>query len=106
MKTMKIADRIRSVDHQPAVRSCLFAVGCILVLLSPVLGAIPGPGGVFVFAAGFGLMLRYSKWVKKRYVLFKRRWPKHGRWTDWGLRRASAKRRAERRAQLAESRVD
>jgi hypothetical protein len=106
MEPMKIADRIRSVDHKPAVRSCLFAVGCILVLLSPVVGAIPGPGGVFVFAAGFGLMLRYSKWVKKRYVLFKRRWPKHGRWTDWGLRRASAKRRAERKARVTASRVD
>lgn len=81
----------------------MFVVGCALVLLSPVVGAIPGPGGVFVFAAGFGLMLRYSKWVKRRYVLFKRRWPKHGRWTDWGLRRASARRRAERKALLSDS---
>jgi hypothetical protein len=98
MGQMKFLERLRNADHKPAVRTSLFVVGCILVLFSPIVGAIPGPGGVFVFAAGFGLMLRYSKWVKRRYVLFKRRWPKHGRWTDWGLRRASAKRRAEREA--------
>ena len=101
MVVMTFIDRIRSLDHKPAVRSALFVLGCLLVLLTPVIGILPGPGGVFVFAAGFGLMLRYSKWVKRRYVLFKRRWPKHGRWTDWGLRRASAKRRAERKARLS-----
>lgn len=81
----------------------MFILGCVLVIVSPIIGAIPGPGGMFVFAAGFGLMLRYSKWVKRRYVLFKRRWPKHGRWADWGLRRASAKRRAERKARLSDN---
>ncbi len=99
---MNFLEHLRSVDHQPAVRTSMFVVGCVLVVASPIVGAIPGPGGVFVFAAGFGLMLRYSKKAKRHYVRFKRRWPTHGRWTDWGLRRASARRRAERKARLAD----
>ncbi len=65
----------------------------LLIIVSPLAGVIPGPGGLFVFAAGLALMLRTSMWTKRRYVRFKRWKPKAGRWTDWGLRRESAKRR-------------
>ena len=41
------------------------------------------------------LVSQNSRWAKKRYVAFKRRWPKHGEWADWGLRRESYKRRSE-----------
>jgi hypothetical protein len=75
------------------VRQGLFLLGCLLILISPLAGAIPGPGGIFVFAAGLGLVLKYSSWAKRRYVHFKRRHPKKGRWADWGMRRASARRR-------------
>jgi hypothetical protein len=57
----------------------------------------PGPGGIFVFAAGLALALRSSEWAKRRYVRFKRWQPKAGRWADWGLRRKSARRRHDRR---------
>jgi hypothetical protein len=56
-------------------------------------GALPGPGGIFVFAAGLALVLKTSMWAKRRYVDFKRKQPKIGRWADWGLRRRSALRR-------------
>jgi hypothetical protein len=59
-------------------------------------GAIPGPGGVFVFAAGLALILQNSEWAKRLYVRFKRRHPNKGRWADWGLRRSSARRREAR----------
>lgn len=72
----------------------LFGVGVALMAVSPLVGVIPGPGGIFVFAGGLGLALKYSRWAKRRYVGFKRRWPRQGAWADWGLRRASAKRRA------------
>ena len=39
---------------------------------------LPGPGGVFTFALGLGLMLRNSAWAKRQYVRFKRRWPRPG----------------------------
>ncbi len=95
---MAIMGRIdwRHLTHYPAVRSALVVIGFILIGLTPVVGPIPGPGGVVVFAAGLSLVLRYSAWAKRFYVRFKRRHPKKGDWADWGLRRPSAKRRQER----------
>ncbi len=66
-------------------------------MASPLVGIIPGPGGVVVFAIGAGLVLKYSEWAKRQYVRFKRRHPNKGRWTDWSMRRASAARREELR---------
>jgi hypothetical protein len=80
----------------PMVRQGLFLAGCLLILVSPLVGAIPGPGGVVVFALGFGLVLKYSDWAKRQYVRFKRRHPNKGRWADWSLRRPSARRREAR----------
>ena len=80
------------IDH-PVVEWSIFAVGVILILLSPLAGVIPGPGGIFVFAIGLAMVLKTSMWAKRRYVRFKRWQPKAGRWADWGLRRRSAKRR-------------
>jgi hypothetical protein len=87
---------IRRHDANPAVRTALFMAGILLVIVSPVIGAIPGPGGLLVFALGFGTMLRYSRWTKRFYARAKRRWPRQGGWIDWGLRRGSAQRRAAR----------
>ncbi len=82
----------RFLDH-PAVEWSILVVGVILMILSPLAGIIPGPGGIFVFAIGLAMVLRTSMWAKRRYVHFKRWQPKAGRWADWGLRRKSAKRR-------------
>jgi hypothetical protein len=79
-----------------AVRHCLFATGWLLILVSPVVGLLPGPGGVFVFAAGVALLLETSPRARRLYVRVKRRWPRVGEWTDWGLRRRSWKRRRAR----------
>lgn len=78
------------------MRACMFWGGLVLVILSPVVGILPGPGGIFVFAAGFALMLRGSTWVKKMYARFKKRHPKKGDWVDFGLRRVSYRRRLAR----------
>ncbi len=86
----------RHLTDYPAVRSTLVVIGFVLIGLAPLLGPIPGPGGIVVFAAGLSLVLKYSPWAKRYYVKFKRRHPKKGDWADWGLRRASAKRRQER----------
>ena len=82
----------RFIDH-PVVEWSLFAVGVILLVVSPLVGAIPGPGGIVVAGIGLALVLKTSMWAKRRYVRFKRWQPKAGRWTDWALRRDSAKRR-------------
>ena len=91
----------RFIDH-PVVEWTIFAIGVILLLLSPLAGAIPGPGGIFVFAIGLAMVLKTSMWAKRRYVHFKRWQPKAGRWADWGLRRESAKRREAMRKEREE----
>ena len=83
------------IDH-PVVEWSIFGVGVVLMLLSPLAGVIPGPGGIFVFALGLAMVLKTSMWAKRRYVRFKRKQPKVGHWMDWGLRRRSAIRRKER----------
>ena len=77
------------------VRQSLVTLGFVLIALTPVVGPIPGPGGIIVFGAGLSLILKYTGWAKRLYVRFKRRHPNKGRWTDWSLRRSSARRREE-----------
>lgn len=84
---------------RPAVQWTLFVLGIVLIILSPVAGVIPGPGGVIVFGIGLGLVLKTSMWAKRHYVRFKRWQPGVARWTDWGLRRRSARRRETIRKQ-------
>ena len=84
------------IDH-PVTEWSIFAIGVVLMVAAVPLGALPGPGGIFVFAAGLAMVLKTSMWAKRRYVKFKRWQPKAGRWADWGLRRRSAKRREARR---------
>jgi len=83
----------RKLIDNPVFEWTLFGIGVILLLISPLVGAIPGPGGVIVAGIGLALVLKTSMWAKRRYVRFKRWQPKAGRWTDWALRRPSAKRR-------------
>jgi hypothetical protein len=96
---MNIRQRWNELGRMPAVRTGLFVLGILLILSSPLLGVLPGPGGVIVFGAGLALVLKYSEWAKRKYVEFKRRHPNKGRWADWGLRRTSARRREEIRKQ-------
>ena len=85
--------RAERAQPHPFLRQALFLLGILLIIVSPLVGAIPGPGGVIVFAAGLGLVLKYSGWAKRQYVRFKRAPPNKGRWADWGMRRPSARRR-------------
>ena len=87
------------IDH-PVVEWTIFALGLLLMILSPLAGVLPGPGGIFVFAIGLAMVLKTSMWAKRHYVRFKRKRPKAGRWMDWGLRRRSAARREELRKQV------
>src|SRR3954470_13758630 len=83
--------------EKPLVRRTLMGVGFLLIALTPLVGPIPGPGGVIVFAAGLTLVLRYSDWAKRHYVRFKKKHPKKGAGADWGLRRQSQRRRVATR---------
>jgi hypothetical protein len=70
-----------------AARLTQLGIGWLLIALTPVVGVLPGPGGVVVFAAGLALVLRASLWAKRRYVALKRRFPRLGRLSDRGLLR-------------------
>ena len=97
---MSIRQKWLALGRIPAVKTALFVLGCLLILLAPVVGIFPGPGGIVVFAAGLALVLKYSEWAKLKYVAFKRRHPNKGAWADWGMRRRSALRRQAREKQL------
>jgi Flp pilus assembly protein TadB len=96
---MSLKSRWRALERNPLGRMTLLVVGALFLIAAPIVGLLPGPGGIPLAVIGATLMLRYAKWTKRVYVRLKRRWPKQGRVADWGLRRASAKRRAGIRAQ-------
>jgi hypothetical protein len=94
---MSVRLNLSRAFDQRSMRRIFFVMGIVLLLLSPVIGAIPGPGGLLVAGAGLALVLRSSSSAKRHYVRFKRSRPKAGRWTDRALQRRSAKLRERRR---------
>jgi glucose uptake protein GlcU len=48
---------------QKAKRIIYYIVGLVLIILSPFLGAIPGPGGFIVFFAGLSILAIHNKWA-------------------------------------------
>lgn len=87
--------------RSPLVRLVLLITGMLLIAATPLVGIIPGPGGIFVFAAGLVLVLQNSKWARKRFVRLKRKWPRFGHYADMALRRRSARLRRERDKEAA-----
>jgi hypothetical protein len=87
----------------PVVEWAMFVAGVLLLILAVVSGPIiPGPNGVLFAAAGLSLILKSSLWAKRHYARLKKKRVKirgrHiviGEWTDWALRRRSAKRREQ-----------
>jgi glutathione S-transferase len=75
------------------VRLALFSLGCVLLVIAPVIGVLPGPGGIILFPIGLALALQNSIWAKRVYGRFKRRHPRYAAWTDRIMRRPSAARR-------------
>ena len=98
MVSMITKEQWRSFIDLPVVEWTIFAVGLLLLfVVAPLVGAIPGPGGVLVAGVGLAMVLKTSMWAKRRYVKFKRWQPKAGGWADWALRRRSARRRLKRK---------
>lgn len=86
------------------MRLCMLALGWVLVVLSPIVGALPGPGGLLLFVPGLVLLLRNSAWVRRRYARLKRKWPKAGHACDHAMRRQSAlRRKAMAKARVAQA---
>lgn len=83
--------------RNPKIRFALFVTGIFLILISPIIGILPGPGFLILFPIGLMLCLQNSNWAKRRYVRFKMRHANYGAWADKVMRRASAARRRARK---------
>ena len=84
--------RLVKAPPDSVLRYVYLSLGWLLLVLTPIIGALPGPGGIFVFAAGAALLLKNSNWVKRLYARYSRRYPRHGRLADKILRRSKAPR--------------
>jgi hypothetical protein len=84
-------------DKRAGIRLVLTVIGGLFVISAPIVGLLPGPGGIFVFAIGFALMLKNSALVRKFYARLKSKHPRKGEWVDWAMRRKSALRRSRRK---------
>jgi hypothetical protein len=93
MAKLGLYQRLRS---NAQVRLTLFILGVILMLISPIIGILPGPGFIILFPVGLMLCLQNSAWAKRIYVRFKWRHPRYASWTDRVMQRASAARRRAR----------
>ncbi len=82
--------------RHPALRVAQLVLGVLLIIGAGLVGPIPGPGGIFLFAGGMVLILRNSGWARRQFARWKRRWPKTGHVVDLTMRRGSAIRRRER----------
>jgi CBS domain containing-hemolysin-like protein len=87
------APPLRRFMRSPPMRAVQLGVGAILVTFGPlVLGpTTPGPFGTLAFGAGLVLLLRNSRWARRRYVKLKKRHPKFGRFAEIALRRSGKK---------------
>lgn len=78
------------------MRALQLATGMLLIVGAGLVGPLPGPGGIFLFAGGLVLILRNSRWARLRFARAKRRWPRVGHLLDRTMRRPSALRRHAR----------
>ena len=79
--------------RHPAMRIAQLTLGVLLLIGAALVGPLPGPGGIFLFAGGLVLLLRNSRRARSLFVRGKRRWPKLGALLDRAMRRPSALRR-------------
>ncbi len=80
------------------MRIAQIGLGGLLMAAAPI-AAIPTPPpvGIVVFAIGLALVLRNSRWAKRRYLRWTRRYPRVRKAVDFGLRRKQVKRPAGQR---------
>ena len=90
-----------ATQRHPVSRILQLAAGVLLIVAAGIVGPLPGPGGIFLFAGGLVLILRNSRRARSQFARAKRRWPKLGHAIDVAMRRPSAlRRRARRKATL------
>lgn len=67
-------------------------LGILLLPVAFIVGVIsPAPIGIVIAGAGLALVLRNSRWARRRYIIHTRRYPRVRRAVDIGLMRGRAK---------------
>lgn len=87
----KPVDKAKAWRKTWGTRHVWIVLGWFLMISSPVIGVIPGPGFIIVFPIGLAMVLKNSRFAKKQYLRLSRRFPEYGRWMDWALRRRKVK---------------
>lgn len=84
---------IRSLIRSEPGRVVQLAAGLLLMPAGAVAGLFPAPLpiGLILFGVGLALVLRNSRWARRRYVRWKRRFPRAARFTDFGLQRRGSR---------------
>jgi len=88
------------------VRTALVVLGFAIMAAAPLVGIIPGPGGILVFALGLVLVLKNATWARRAFARLKRRWPRFGHYSDLALRRRSFRRRQQREKEAAMAKAE
>ncbi|MGI4879778.1 MAG: hypothetical protein ACRYG4_20060 [Janthinobacterium lividum] len=86
---MPRATFLRSLIRSAPLRVAQLGAGIVLMLAAPLLALVPSPFpfALILFGVGLALVLRNSGWARRRYVRWTRRFPRAGRFTDFGLQR-------------------
>lgn len=78
----------RKLSDRPEYQWTMLCLGWILLLSAPLIGALPGPGFLIVFPVGLAIILKHSRWAKRRYARITRDNPEYGYWINWAMRRS------------------
>lgn len=71
-----------------ALRISLVSIGWLLIAGAVAIGPLPGPGPLILAPVGMAMVLKNSRWAKKRYSRFARTHPEYGRWLNWMMGRS------------------
>jgi hypothetical protein len=70
-----------------ARRWAMIILGWALMIAAPLIGILPGPGGLILFPIGLGIVLKNSIWAKRQFSKHAKRHPEYGHWVSWAMGR-------------------
>ncbi len=79
----------------PFKRWVMIIIGWALMIAAPLIGWLPGPGGLVLFPLGLAILIKNSAWAKRFYTRASKRYPDYGRWANWAMRRKRFKERPD-----------
>lgn len=77
----------KKLTNSRSVQWMLIILGWALMIAAPLIGWLPGPGGLILFPIGLALVLKNSLWAKRRYARLSKLHPEYGEWASWAMKR-------------------